>query len=206
MNPANDIAQPEPAMKKIARRTFLKSATAATVAWQIVPRHVLGGGQTPPSEKLNIASIGVGGQGQGDFARVAQAANDNMVAICDVDPAQTSGLQRRGGAVAQKCKVFTDYRKMLDEIKEIDAVVIATHDNMHAMVSMEAIRRGKHVYCEKPLTHDVWEARQVAEAARKAKLATQMGNAGQAAAEPRQMCELVWSGIIGPVHEAHIWT
>ncbi|HEX4796534.1 MAG TPA: Gfo/Idh/MocA family oxidoreductase [Humisphaera sp.] len=195
-------------MKKIARRTFLKSATAATVPWQIVPRHVLGGGQTPPSEKLNIASIGVGGQGRGDFARVAQAANDNMLAICDVDPAQSSMLQRDRavGAIAQKCKVFTDYRKMLDEIKEIDAVVIATHDNMHAMVSMEAIRRGKHVYCEKPLTHDVWEARQVAEAARKAKLATQMGNTGQASAEPRRMCELVWSGVIGPVREAHIWT
>src|SRR6476661_5591453 len=178
-------------MKKIPRRTFLKSATAATVAWQIVPRHVLGGGVTPPSEKLNIASIGVGGQGRGDFARIAQAANDNMVAICDVDPRQTNALQRDRnngvGQIAQKCKVFTDYRRMLDEIKDIDAVVIATHDNMHAMTSMEAIRRGKHVYCEKPLTHDIWEARQVAQAARDAKIATQMGNSGQASQEPRRM-------------------
>jgi predicted dehydrogenase len=195
-------------MRKIDRRAFLKTAGAAgagAVAWQIVPRHVLGAGQTPPSEKLNIASIGVGGQGRGDFNRVALAPDVNMVAICDVDPRQTTTLQR-ANEKAQQCKVFTDYRRMLDQIKEIDAVVIATHDNMHAMTSMEAIRRGKHVYCEKPLTHDIWEAKQVAQAARQAKLATQMGNSGQASREPRRMCELVWSGIIGPVHEAHIWT
>ncbi len=199
-------------MSKIGRRQFLKTtgAVSAAVAWQIVPRHVLGAGQTPPSEKLNIASIGVGGQGRGDFGRVALAAHDNMVAVCDVDPRQSNNLMRdrnaEVGQIAQKCKVFTDFRKMLDEIKDIDAVVIATHDNMHAMTSMEAIRRGKHVYCEKPLTHDIWEARQVAQAARDAKIATQMGNSGQASQEPRRMCELVWSGVIGPVREAHIWT
>ena len=195
-------------MSRINRRAFLKNTAAsagAAVAWQIVPRHVLGAGQTPPSEMLNVASIGVGGQGRGDFTRISVAPDVNMVGICDVDPRQTRTLQR-SNEKAKNCKVFTDYRKMLDEIKEIDAVVIATHDNMHAMTSMEAIRRGKHVYCEKPLTHDIWEARQVAEAARKAKLATQMGNSGQASGEPRRMCELVWSGIIGPVHEAHIWT
>jgi len=194
-------------MSRMNRRAFLETTTAAgaAVAWQIVPRHVLGAGQTPPSEMLNVASIGVGGQGRGDFTRISIAPDVNMVAICDVDPRQMKTLQR-GNQKAQNCKTFTDYRKMLDEVKEIDGVVIATHDNMHAMTSMEAIRRGKHVYCEKPLTHDIWEARQVAEAARKAKLATQMGNSGQASREPRRMCELVWSGIIGPVHEAHIWT
>jgi len=107
-------------MSKPNRRSFLKSAgvaTAGAVAWQIVPPHVLGQGRVPPSERLHIASIGVGGQGRGDFARVAEAADDNMVAICDVDPQQTRVLQRdrSAGEVAQKCKVFTDYRKMLDE-------------------------------------------------------------------------------------------
>lgn len=197
--------------RKPSRRSFLKSAgvaTAGTVAWQIVPRHVLGQGQVPPSERIQIASIGVGGQGRADFGRIAQTANTNMVAICDADPRQCAMLQgeRAAGAVAQKCKVFTDYRKMLDEVKGIDAVVIATHDNMHAICSTEAMRRGKHVYCEKPLTHDVWEARQVAEAARKAKVATQMGNSGQASAQTRRLSELVWAGVIGPVREAHVWT
>jgi predicted dehydrogenase len=198
-------------MSKPNRRSFLKSAgvvTASAVVWQIIPRHVLGQGQVPPSEKLLIASIGVGGQGRSDFASISRAGGNSQVAICDVDPRQMAMLQgeRAAGTVAQKCKVFTDYRKMLDEMKDIDAVVIATHDNMHAMCSMEAIRRGKHVYCEKPLTHDVWEARQVAEAARKAKVATQMGNSGQASEQTRRLSELVWSGVIGPVPEAHIWT
>src|SRR5690242_8121603 len=95
---------------------------------------------------------------------------------------------------------------MFDEMKEIDGVVVATPDHHHAFASMEAIKRGKHVYCEKPLTHSVWEARQLAQAARAAKVATQMGNQGQASEGPRRLCELVWSGVIGKVHEAHIWT
>jgi predicted dehydrogenase len=95
---------------------------------------------------------------------------------------------------------------MLDEMKEIDGVVIATPDHHHAFAAMEAIKRGKHVYCEKPLTHSVWEARQLARAAREAKVATQMGNQGQASEETRRLCELVWSGAIGSVTEAHIWT
>src|SRR6185436_10188293 len=95
---------------------------------------------------------------------------------------------------------------MLDEAKDIEAVVIATPDHHHAFASMEAIKRGKHVYCEKPLTHSVWEARQVTKAASEAKVATQMGNQGQASEGTRRLCELVWSGVIGKVREAHLWT
>src|SRR5205085_8722764 len=100
-------------MSKIGRRTFLKTsgAVGAAVAWQFVPRHVLGAGQTPPSEMLNVASIGVGGQGRGDFTRISVAPDVNMVGICDVDPRQMKTLQR-GNQKAQNCKVFTDYRKM----------------------------------------------------------------------------------------------
>src|SRR5439155_20553665 len=96
--------------------------------------------------------------------------------------------------------------KMLEEMKEIDGVVIATPDHLHAFAAMEAIKHGKNVYCEKPLTHSVWEARQLAKAAREAKIATQMGNQGQASDQTRRLCELVWAGAIGPVREVHIWT
>ncbi|MGE5608744.1 MAG: Gfo/Idh/MocA family protein [Bacillota bacterium] len=188
-------------MPKIPRRAFLKAATAsaAAVAWQVVPRHVLGQGQTPPSGKLNIAGIGIGGQGSSD---IGQMRSENIVALCDVDWQVAQGMFK----AFPKAKPFKDYRKMLDEMKDIDAVVVATPDHMHAFASIEAIRRGKNVYCEKPLTHSVWEARQVAQAAREKKIVTQMGNQGQASTETRLLCEQVWSGVIGPVREAHVWT
>jgi hypothetical protein len=128
--------------------------------------------------------------------------SENIVALCDVDKNYAAGVFKK----YPNAKQFTDYRQMLDEMKEIDGVVVATPDHLHAFASMEAIKHGKHVYCEKPLTHSVWEARHLAKAAREAKVATQMGNQGQASGETRRLCELVWSGVIGPVHEAHIWT
>jgi predicted dehydrogenase len=128
--------------------------------------------------------------------------SENIVALCDVDHRHAAGTFER----YPNAKRFMDYRQMLDEIKDIDGVVVATPDHMHAFVSMEAMSRGKHVYCEKPLTHSVWEARQMAKAARSAKVATQMGNQGQGSEDTRRLCEIVWSGLIGPVREAHIWT
>lgn len=189
-------------MKRIDRRAFLKHATgaaAAIAALNIVPRHVLGQGQTPPSEKVNIAGIGIGGQGGADIRALS---SENIVTLCDVDQNRMGGLRK----AFPKAKTYQDYRKMLDEVKEIEAIVVGTPDHMHAFASMEGIRRGKHVYCEKPLTHSVWEARQVATAAREKKLATQMGNQGQASTETRLLCEYVWTGIVGPVREVHIWT
>jgi predicted dehydrogenase len=184
----------------ISRRQFLGSATLASAAFMIVPSHVLGqGGKKPPSEKLNIAGIGVGGQGGHD---ISQMTDENIVALCDVDTAHAGGTFRR----YPDAKIYKDYRKMLEEQKAIDAVVIATPDHQHAIIAMTAIRMGKHVYCEKPLTHTVWEARQLARAAREHKVATQMGNQGQASEETRRLCELIWDNAIGPVREVHVWT
>ena len=186
---------------KLTRRQFMGGAAVSTAAFMVAPSYVLGlNGATSPSEKLNIAGVGVGGQGASDLS---QMESENIVALCDVDWAHATGTFKK----YPKAKQYKDYRKMLDEMdKEIDAVVVATPDHVHAFASTAALKRGKHVYCEKPLTHSVWEARQVAEAARAAKVATQMGNQGQASEETRRLCELVWAGAIGPVREAHIWT
>jgi len=166
----------------------------------IVPSHVLGlNGKTPPSEKLSIAGIGIGGQGAVDLE---QLSSENIVALCDVDANHAGRIFKK----YPKAKIFTDFRKMFDEQKDIDAVMVATPDHLHAFVSMAAIKRGKHVYCEKPLTHSVWEARQIAKAAREHKVATQMGNQGQASEDTRRLCEFIMDNAVGPVREVHIWT
>src|SRR5438552_18427834 len=183
---------------KLTRRQFLRGATVSAASFIIVPGTVLGlRGATPPSGKLNLAGIGFGGQGGHDLA---QMETENIAALCDVDKNHAAHIFKK----YPKARQFTDYRRMLDEMKEIDAVVVATPDHHHAFASMEAIKRGKHVYCEKPLTHSVWEARQVAKAAREAKVATQMGNQGQASEATRRLCELAWSGVIGKVRERHL--
>ncbi|MGO8929705.1 MAG: Gfo/Idh/MocA family protein [Limisphaerales bacterium] len=185
---------------ELTRRHFLRGTALSTAAFMVAPGGVLGlRGATSPNEKLNIAGIGFGGQGGSDLS---QMESENIMALCDVDKNHAGHIFRK----YPKARKFTDYRQMLDQVKEIDGVVIATPDHHHAFASMEAIKRGKHVYCEKPLTHSVWEARRVATAAREAKVATQMGNQGQASEETRRLCELVWAGAIGPIHEAHIWT
>lgn len=179
----------------ITRRRFLAAATTAT-AFCILPGVR---GQNSPNNKLNIAGIGIGGQGASDLGNME---SENIVALCDVDWKYAGGIFKK----YSKAKPFKDYRQMLDEMKDIDAVVVATPDHHHAFAAMEALKRRKHVYCEKPLTHSVWEARQLANAARQAKVATQMGNQGQASDDTRRLCELVWAGVIGNVLEAHIWT
>src|SRR5688500_11061864 len=153
-----------------SRRRFLHS-TALAAGVMIVPRHVLGGvvGQTAPSEKLNIAGIGVGGMGFGDLKNLG---SENIVAICDVDRRMVNRAVREWPGV----KVHSDFRRMLEEQKEIDSVVIATPDHLHAVATMMAMRMGKHVHCQKPLTHSVYEARAIGKAARECRVATQMGN------------------------------
>jgi predicted dehydrogenase len=184
----------------LSRRDFISGA-AATAAFTIVPRFVLGGsGHIPPSEKLNIAGIGIGGRGASVLEGVE---SQNIVALCDVDWRHAAGTFKR----YPNARKYRDFREMLDkEEKNIDAVTVATPDHVHAVSSMAAIKRGKHVYCEKPLTHSVYEARMIAQAARKYKVATQMGNQGQASEETRLMCEYIWDGAIGPVREVHVWT
>src|SRR5512141_710211 len=159
---------------KLSRREFMGGAAISTAAFMVLPGSVLGlNGATSPNEKLNIAGIGIGGQGASDLSNME---SENIVALCDVDKNYAGHTFRK----YPNAKQFTDYRKMLDEMKEIEGVVVATPDHHHAFASVAAIHHGKHVYCEKPLTHSVWEARQVANAAREAKVATQMGNQGQA--------------------------
>lgn len=187
-------------IRKMSRRDFMGGA-AAVAAFTVVPRHVLGGNrQAPPSEKLNIAGIGVGGRGGGDLRELE---SENIVALCDADWRQARGAFKR----YPDAKQYKDFRVMLDkEEKNIDAVMVATPDHVHAPASIMAMKMGKHVYCEKPLTHSVYESRMMAETARKYKVATQMGNQGQAGEEVRLTCETIWDGAIGQVREVHVWT
>jgi predicted dehydrogenase len=193
-------SEPRTSSRRWSRRDFLHRSVMAAATVQLVPARVLGrGGETPPSGRLNLAGIGVGGQGAHD---IGQFPDDNVVALCDVDLRHAAGTIRKFPGA----RVFRDYRRMLDEMPDLDAVVVATPDHHHAFATMEALRRGKHVYCEKPLTHSVYEARAVARAARTAGRMTQMGNQGQASEDTRRLSEMVWSGAIGQVVEAHIWT
>ncbi len=195
------MKRPSGAGRGLTRRRFLGQAAAGALAGiTIVPRHVLGGPRhIAPSEKLNIAVIGVGGQG---MTNLDQLADQNIIALCDVDQ------QRAAPAYARwpQARRYTDFREMLEERDDIDAVVVAAPDHIHAVASMAAIRKGKHVYCEKPLTHTVREARTLTEAARKAGVATQMGNSAQAGMGVRTLCEWVEDGAIGAITEVHVWS
>jgi predicted dehydrogenase len=182
---------------KTSRREFLKKTAGAAAAFTIVPRQVLGAGQTAPSDKLNIACIGVGGRGG---AQVGGCSGENIVALCDVDE------RRAGGQFDKfpKAKKYRDFRKMLDEMdRQIDAVTVSTPDHTHAVACMDAIRRGKHVYCEKPLAHSVYEIRELIKAARKHRVVTQLGNQGHSFDHIRLFCEWIWDGAIGNVYEVH---
>ncbi len=186
--------------EKISRRDFISAVLASTAAFTIVPRHVLGGnGHTPPSEKLNIAGIGVGGMGKSNIAKLA---SENIIALCDVDDKYAAGTFDK----YPRAKKYRDYRKMLEKQKDIDAVVIATPDHSHAVIAMMAVEMGKHVYCQKPLTYSVYEARMLTEAAAKYKVATQMGNQGHSGEAIRLVCEWIWAGAIGTVRQVHAWT
>lgn len=188
--------------KQMGRREFIGTSALAIGGLTIVPaRAVAGLGHVAPSDKLNIAGIGIGGMGRSDLEDVAKT--ENIVALCDVD---WNNSVENVFQLYPKAHRYKDYRVMLDKQKDIDAVVIATPDHTHAIISMEAIRRGKHVYTEKPLTHTVYEARMLTEAAREHKVATQMGNQGQAGDAPRRLQEMIHDGAIGSIEEVHVWT
>ncbi len=185
------------------RRSFLKSAATAAAGISILPRHLLGGnGNVPPSGRLNIASIGVGGMGGSDIGSLA-GGPINMIGLCDVHEGNLAAAAARFPAA----KTFTDFRKLLDALdKKIDAVSVSTPDHMHVPISMSAIRRGKHVYCQKPLAHSLYEARQVAAAARKARVVTQMGIQIHSSIEYRMATRIIQAGAIGRVREVHSWS
>jgi predicted dehydrogenase len=186
-----------------SRRDFLKQTAVAGVGFWVAGGVTLADDKKSPNQSLNIACIGVGGKGNSD---ADQAANHgNIVAICDIDDRPLDEIAKNPKFA--QAKKYHDFRKMLEEMdKNIDAVTVSTPDHTHAPASIMAMKMGKHVYCQKPLTHDVYEARMMRETAAKYKVATQMGNQGTAENGLRRAVEIIQAGAIGPVHEAHVWT
>jgi predicted dehydrogenase len=186
-----------------SRRDFLKqSALAGLGFWAAGGVTAAPLKQPGPNERVNVAVIGAGGQGGSDTNSVNGTKLANIVAQCDVDEARAAKMF---GAFPKSTK-YADYRIMLEKQKDIEAVIVGTPDHIHAHASVAAMRLGKHVYCEKPLTHSVWEARQMKEMAVKHKVATQMGNQGTAGNNFRRAVEIVQSGALGDVREVHVWT
>lgn len=248
----------------VSRREFLGTTASAAVGFSIVPRHVLGGpGYLPPSDKVNIAFIGVGAQGLRVMLHFLKEPDVQGVAVCDsnktganypqwsdhefcnsvrkllgvesgwdwLSPDQpiqlTHSLRVTGGVAGREpcqkivngyygsqqrsgtyngCAAHTDFRELLEKQKDIDAVVVCTTDNLHAAVSIAAMKKGKHVFCQKPLTHTIYEARRMAEVARETGVATQIAVGNQASEATRLLSEWIWDGAIGPVREVHNWS
>lgn len=247
-----------------SRRKFLKQSAAAAFGLCIVPRHVLGGvGYVPPSDKINMAFVGVGAQGLRVMLRFLREPDVQAVAVCDVNksgdnypqwdthefcksvrsllgvdsgwdwlspdqPTELTHTLRVTGGVAgrepcqkivdayygtqsrsgtyQGCSAYVDFRELLEKQKDLDAVVVGTTDNLHAAVSAAAMKKGRHVFCQKPLTHTIYEARRIAEIARETGVATQIAVANQASEDTRLLCEWIWAGVIGPVREVVNWS
>ncbi len=182
---------------QISRRHFLRGAGAGVAVFQLMPRGwTAEAGRRAANEKVNVAGIGIGSQGGADIDAMA-GEGQNVVALCDVDATYAA----KKFAQYPKARPFKDFRVMLDKMgPEIDAVVIGTPDHDHAVIAMEAMRRGKHVYCEKPLAHSIHEVRALMAAAREHKVVTQLGNQGHSFGSIRTLCEWVWAGAVGPVH------
>ena len=180
---------------RITRRRFL-AATASSLAFTYIPKRVWGA-----NERFYVAGIGVGGKGAGEVTDVTRAGG-TFVALCDVDEARAG--KTFGGF--PEAKRYQDFRVMLEKEKGIDAVTVSTPDHTHAIASVMAMLLGKHVYCQKPLTHSIYEARVMAQAAQYYKVQTQMGNQAHAGEPTRRAVELIRAGIIGPVREVHAWT
>jgi predicted dehydrogenase len=248
----------------VSRRKFLKHTAATALGWSIIPQRVLGGaGYVPPSDKVNIAFIGVGSQGLRVMLHFLKEPDVQGVAVCDAiksgddypqwephefcksvrgllgvdsgwdwlspdQPIQlthslkvTSGVagrepcqkivdgyyatQQRSGNY-HGCTAYADFRELLEKQKDVDAVVVCTTDNLHAAVSIAAMKKHKHVFCQKPLTHTIYEARRVAEVARETGVATQIAVRNQASEDTRVLCEWIWDGAIGPVREVANWS
>ena len=184
-------------MNNYSRRKFIKSASIGTLGFQVVPSRVFGA-----NERVALAGIGAGGKGSSDIAG-ARDAGAEVVGLCDVDAGRLNqAVKKYPGS-----KGYTDYRKLFDELgKSIDAVTVSTPDHMHFHAALRAVQMGKHTYVQKPLTHSIWEARKIANEARKAKVVTQMGNQAHAGEPIRRAVELIRSGVIGKVKEVHAWT
>jgi predicted dehydrogenase len=226
MNSKNRTAKD--AVRRYRRRDFLARCGLGAAAFTFVPGYVLGrSGRTAPSEKVNIAIIGTGGQGTQNIKGLLGHPDVQVTAICDVNEESDYSRFYYGGTAGRKpaealiikhyadrksrgeykgCACYIDFCEMLEDEKDLDAVLVATPDHIHAIATMAAIKKRKHVYCEKPLTHSIWEARKITEAARKAGVATQMGNQGHSGEGIRLTVEWIRAGAIGDVREVHAWS
>jgi predicted dehydrogenase len=182
----------------LTRRTFLMGAAAVAAGCATQPRTVAGP-SVSPNGKLNMAAIGSGGKGMGD---IWACRSENVIALCDVDENQAAEAMSR----FPNAKFYQDFRVMLEKEPSIDAVTVSTPDHTHAVAAAMAMRMGKHVYVQKPLTHDIYEARVLSQLALETGVATQMGNQGHSQEGVRQVCEAIWNGDIGEIREVHIWT
>jgi predicted dehydrogenase len=213
--------------KDNSRRRFLQKTAAGAFGFAIVPRHVLGGVGRAPSEKLNVAMIGAGGQGMQNLRNLLQEDDVQIVAIADVTEwadysasyHRVPGGRQPGLEIVKKhgesnsatadypaCGVYTDFRRMLDKEKHIDAVVVSTPDHTHTVAGLAAIQRGKHVYMEKPIARTIYEVRKLTQAARAAGVVTQMGHQGHGGEGIRLTYEWIRDGAIGPVREVQVWS
>src|SRR6476646_4745596 len=189
--------------KNSSRRSFIKNTSLAAGSFFIVPRHVLGRGFIAPSDKVNIAGVGAGGKAEVNLPYAWNNGAENIVALCDVDDRMAVKARKQW----PNAPYDKDYRDLLTkEAKNIDAVIVTTPDHMHAPIALAAMQLGKHVYCEKPLTHDIYEARILTQAAKKYKVVTQMGNQGSSGNDTRLVETWIQGGIIGDVHTVHVWT
>jgi predicted dehydrogenase len=185
------------------RRSFLRNTSIAAAGFFIVPRHVLGRGFVAPSDRLTVAGIGVGGKGESDIAAFFRSGKADIAFLCDVDERRAA----KTVAAFPKAKYYKDWREMLEkEGKNFDAVSVSTPDHNHAVQALAAMQLGKHVYVQKPLTHDVYEARVLTEAAKRYKVVTQMGNQGASGDGVRQLMDWYEDGVIGDVHTVYSWT
>jgi predicted dehydrogenase len=185
------------------RRDFLRGASMATTGFFIVPRHVLGRGFLAPSDRLTVAAIGAGGKGHDDLRNFYGSGKVDVAYLCDVDDRQAAASIKE----YPKAKYYKDFREMLDkEHKHFDAVSVSTPDNIHAVAALAAMQLNKHVYVQKPMTHDIYEARTLTEAAKRYKVVAQMGNQGSSGDGVRLMQEWYNGGLIGDATAIHVWT
>jgi predicted dehydrogenase len=185
------------------RRKFIKNVTASSAAFSIVPSHVLGKTHVPPSDTLYIGAFGVGGRGRGVIRGLDETQKVKFVTLCDVDDRRAAETYKK----FPKAKRYKDFRKVFDKhLKEIDAIMVATPDHMHASIALPFMREKKHAYVEKPLTHNINEARLMTTVARENGIVTQMGNQGASSDGSREAKEWIQSGVIGKVYKVDCWT
>lgn len=191
--------------QSVNRRSFIKQGVVASSLF-IVPRHVLGGvGFIAPSDQLNLAGIGVGGKGQSDIRNASVMGRERVSALCDVQPSGTHGVTKSIERFPN-AKFYDNFRTLLDKEKDIDAVTISTPDHTHGVIAAAAMERGKHVYVQKPLTHNIREARLLTELARQQKVVTQMGNQGASNPEQLEIQKWIQQDLIGAIDKVYVWT